>query len=384
MAVTVRKYKRGGWEVDIRVLLPNGKRHRERVRAPGTSRSAARRWGEARERHLSIHGLAKPRKEVPTLAAFKPRFITNHCVANKHKPSGIASKESAFRNYLLPMYGDKKLDTFVQEDVARLKVKMANKAASTTNNVLTVWNQTLKCAVDWGVITAMPVKITLLKVQKGVPKFYDFDQYAWLVDAAGTIDARIELVVLLGGDAGLRRGEIIALEQTDCDTRRGLVSIERSEWKGHVTETKGMECRVVPMTARLRACVQKNRHLIGERLLYTDSGEQVTAKVLQKWLARAQRRAQLRATGGIHLLRHSFCSHLAMRGAPALSIQKLAGHKNLQTTLRYMHLSPGETDRAIRLLEGTDNDVEPTESDRKSGDNRETITNVVPFPKHHE
>ena len=38
--------------------------------------------------------------------------------------------------------------------------------------------------------------------------------------------------------------------------------------------------------------------------------------------------------------------------APVLSIQKLAGHKNLQTTLRYMHLSPGETERAIRLLEG--------------------------------
>ncbi len=40
-----------------------------------------------------------------------------------------------------------------------------------------------------------------------------------------------------------------------------------------------------------------------------------------------------------------------MRGAPALSIQKLAGHKNMQTTLRYMHLSPCETERAIRLLE---------------------------------
>ncbi len=140
-------------------------------------------------------------------------------------------------------------------------------------------------------------------------------------------------------------------------TRRGLVSVERSEWAGHLTETKGMECRVVPMTARLRACVQKNRHLIGARLLYTDRGQQVTAKVLQKWLARAQRRAQLRVAGGLHQLRHTFCSHLAMRGAPALSIQKLAGHKNMQTTLRYMHLAPGETDRAIRLLEGAETAV---------------------------
>jgi hypothetical protein len=79
--------------------------------------------------------------------------------------------------------------------------------------------------------------------------------------------------------------------------------------------------------------------------------EQVTAKVIQKWMARAQRRAKLKANGGFHLLRHTFCSHLAMRGAAPIAIQKLAGHKNLQTTLRYMHLAPGETQRAIGLLD---------------------------------
>jgi hypothetical protein len=40
-----------------------------------------------------------------------------------------------------------------------------------------------------------------------------------------------------------------------------------------------------------------------------------------------------------------------MRGAPALSIQKLAGHEDLSTTLGYMHLAKGETERAIRLLD---------------------------------
>jgi hypothetical protein len=43
-----------------------------------------------------------------------------------------------------------------------------------------------------------------------------------------------------------------------------------------------------------------------------------------------------------------------MKGATALSIQRLAGHKNMQTTLRYMHLAPGETHRAIRILEGSE------------------------------
>jgi hypothetical protein len=40
-----------------------------------------------------------------------------------------------------------------------------------------------------------------------------------------------------------------------------------------------------------------------------------------------------------------------MRGAPVIAIQDLAGHKSLFTTMRYMHLSPGAAQRAIRLLE---------------------------------
>jgi ligand-binding sensor domain-containing protein len=54
---------------------------------------------------------------------------------------------------------------------------------------------------------------------------------------------------------------------------------------------------------------------------------------------------------GVHILRHTFCSHLAMRGAPPRAIQELAGHRELGMTQRYMHLSPAALDSAIRLLD---------------------------------
>ena len=54
---------------------------------------------------------------------------------------------------------------------------------------------------------------------------------------------------------------------------------------------------------------------------------------------------------GVHILRHTFCSHLSMRGAPAKAIQELAGHADLTMTQRYMHLSPAALDAAIRLLD---------------------------------
>ena len=52
---------------------------------------------------------------------------------------------------------------------------------------------------------------------------------------------------------------------------------------------------------------------------------------------------------GVHILRHTFCSHLAMGGALVRGIQNLAGQANLSTTQRYMHLSPTAKEAAIRL-----------------------------------
>ena len=47
----------------------------------------------------------------------------------------------------------------------------------------------------------------------------------------------------------------------------------------------------------------------------------------------------------------TFCSHLSMQGAPVVAIQVLAGHTDLSTTPRYMHLSPAALECAIELLE---------------------------------
>jgi site-specific recombinase XerD len=72
--------------------------------------------------------------------------------------------------------------------------------------------------------------------------------------------------------------------------------------------------------------------------------------VVKHLVERVARRAQL-SDNGVHRLRHTFCSHLAMRGAPTRAIQELAGHKDLSTTQRYMHLSPAAIEGAIRLLD---------------------------------
>src|SRR5919204_7007489 len=109
MSVTVRPYRRGGWEVDVTIRLPDGSRLRERSKSSASSKSAAQRWGEDRERHLLQHGPAQPKKEVPTLTEFKDRFLDGYARANRQKPSGIAAKETILNVHLVPLLGTKRL-----------------------------------------------------------------------------------------------------------------------------------------------------------------------------------------------------------------------------------------------------------------------------------
>lgn len=60
----------------------------------------------------------------------------------------------------------------------------------------------------------------------------------------------------------------------------------------------------------------------------------VTQVLLAKWMCRAQRLAGFEVTGGIHILRHTFCSRLAMAGASTKAIQEFAGHEQMSTTQR--------------------------------------------------
>jgi integrase len=300
--------------------------------------------------------LTKPRaansvsKEVPTVSQFWPRFIEGHARANRQKPSGIAAKEMVARVHLLPGFGDDRVNTISTERVQQLKAALAARAPKTVNNVLTVLNTMLKKAIEWGEIDRMPCVIRLLPIAPRSAPFHDFDDFERLVDAARARSLESHLVVLLGGEAGLRRGEIAALQWTDVDMRKRQLCVQRSVWKGHIDTPKGGTLRYVPLTRRLGAALQAGRHMRGPWVFCDHAGQRVTKKDIGDLVDHAARGAGLKHRG-IHILRHTFCSHLAMRGAPARAIQELAGHADLKTTQRYMHLSPAAIEGAIRLLD---------------------------------
>src|SRR5207253_4578565 len=116
--------------------------------------------------HLLQHGPTKPKKEVATLEQFKDRFQDGYARANRHKPSGIAAKETILNVHLVPLLGTKRLDAITNEDVQRLKNHLRDRAPKTVNNVLTVLSVLLKKAVEWEAVDQMRCTIRLLPIPK--------------------------------------------------------------------------------------------------------------------------------------------------------------------------------------------------------------------------
>lgn len=352
MAVKVRPYRGGGWEVDIRLEFPDGREMRRRTKAPVSARSAALRWGQGKEREILLAQQQAPEVEAPTLVSFAPQFLERHARANRQKPSAVSTQEKILANHLLPRFGSKKLDAITTEDIQKLKSKLRGMTPKTVNNILSVLNVVLKVAVEWQVIRQLPCTIRLLKTSRTEATFLDFAEYAQLIEAAREIDGRAHLAVLLGGDAGLRSGEMLALAWGDVDFEREQILVQRADWEGQITLPKGGRPRRLPMTRRLSEALKSVRWRRSLLVLSQENGTALTRKMLQTLVWRSARRVGLDREG-VHVLRHTFCSHLAMRGAPARAIQELAGHKDLSTTQRYMHLSPSAVDASIRLLESS-------------------------------
>ena len=135
--------------------------------------------------------------------------------------------------------------------------------------------------------------------------------------------------------AGLRVSEAIALRVSDIDTDRMTIRIEQG---------KGGKDRYVPLAARLlhdlRAywkSAPPGRWLFANR----QGTRPIDITVAQKIYTMAKLRAGIQKQGGIHTLRHAFATHLLEAGVDLHTVQRLLGHRQISTTMRYFHLSQG-------------------------------------------
>jgi site-specific recombinase XerD len=145
---------------------------------------------------------------------------------------------------------------------------------------------------------------------------------------------------------GLRASEVLHLRVTDIDSSRMLL------WVRH---GKGNKDRGVPLSPALlealRAHGQQRRPTTWLFPGHTPTGQR-SLGALQRVCRRAVLAAGFTKKVSLHTLRHSYATHLLEAGVDLVTIQRLLGHRDLQTTARYTHVTAPHLARTPGLLEG--------------------------------
>jgi integrase len=139
---------------------------------------------------------------------------------------------------------------------------------------------------------------------------------------------------------GMRRGEQYRLRWQDVDLKRGLLTIPRS---------KHGELRHIQLNSVARAALLRLRQH-GDGVGYVCPGlEGPRYRDWRRWFEEVVKKAKIHNFRW-HDLRHTFASRLVMAGVPLRAVQTLLGHKRMETTLRYSHLSETHLREAVERL----------------------------------
>jgi len=126
--------------------------------------------------------------------------------------------------------------------------------------------------------------------------------------------------------------------------------VSENDWRGIIGTPKGSKSRTIPLNAEALAALTTHRHLKGPLVFSKADGTRLDQDTCRRALERIRKLAGLKKIQW-HGLRHTFASHLAMRGVPLKAIQELMGHATIEMTMRYAHLTPDVREAAVRQLD---------------------------------
>jgi integrase len=356
---TVRKRGKT-WQIDY--VDPTGKRVRQsfKKKREAEAELAKRVSLIAEKRYLDI----KPEYKT-TLSELLDRYEANYrdqasfatwkrcCIVNFRSHFGQLTLLSNIRYAELETY----------RNHLRGKPTKAGKprTPAAVNREIAALHHIFAKGVEWDLMEANPFtrgKSLLMKENNKRLRFLSEKEIELLLAECPKHLRRIVSCALL---TGMRRGEILSLSWDQI--RNGFI---------YLTKTKTNEAREIPVNEELARLFSEIRHdqPPGTKAVFTYRNGEVKLKGPEPMRPRpvlsmmadeirdikTSFKAACRRSGiedfRFHDLRHTFASHLVMRGASIKQVQELLGHRTLTMTLRYAHLSAEEKTKAASLLNG--------------------------------
>jgi len=188
-------------------------------------------------------------------------------------------------------------------------------------------------------------KVRLLREPKGRLRYLTEEEAERLVECCAE---HLRPIVVTALNTGMRLGEILRLRWEEVEFENRII---------YVMDSKNEEQRQIPMNSTLTETLQAIK--LGKPSPYVfckENGRRYTR--ITRSFERAKRKAGIEDFH-FHDRRHTFASRLVMGGVDLVTVKELLGHKQIDMTLRYAHLSPKHKRFAVEVLEGNSVEVGP-------------------------
>ena len=147
-----------------------------------------------------------------------------------------------------------------------------------------------------------------------------------------TSNLKHKTILLLIYSAGLRLGELLNLKLGDIDSET---------MKIHIRQSKGKKDRYIMLSENALKLLREYYKLYKPKVYIIEGqkGGKYSPKSVQNIFKAALKKAGIKKKATVHTLRHSFATHLLDEGTDIRYIQELLGHRKLETTQIYTHVS---------------------------------------------
>lgn len=298
-----------------------------------------------------VNSLAYRPGRVAMIEEFAERWKAE--VLSKMKPSTIQSSGSYLRKQILPMLGKVRLNELSVETQQSFVTWLSQRwSRSTITSVLSILSSILKTAQNWGYTceTIDFKKLALPQARSERGRIFTPDQARAIIAEA---EGQFRVMFALAAMAGLRAGEILALERGDFDFERNLLTVRRSAWNQNVTTPKsGSSQAVLPLPTPLAQIVKQHIDTIqGDQLFVTRKGKLFFSEnVVQTQLWPILDKLGI-PRAGFHAFRHLHSSMLLSTGAAPQVAQAQLRHSDARITLGiYGHIIGDQHREAVEKV----------------------------------
>lgn len=236
---------------------------------------------------------------------------------------------NAIRHFLV-FYADREIETIDNSDVNTynyLYMIRKGRSGSFQNIFISALRLFLEVSnntqIDFSLVERPKKKRTL-------PDILSKTEVEKIIKATPNMKHRTLLLFIYG--CGLRKNEISKIRLVDVNSERKILMIRNA---------KGAKDRMVPVSNQIIEHLrQYYKNYKPKRYLFeTREGVAYPGETAYKVFKRSMNKAGIDKKAGIHILRHSYATHLLEAGTDLRYIQVILGHKSSKTTEIYTHVS---------------------------------------------